>query len=131
MMTISTRALWVLAFSALAIGTAACAAPDSGSDADEPSATELRKKVLLIGLEGVRPDVLADVATPNIDALIDQGAFSASARTGYPSVSGPGWSSMLIGVWPEKHGVTNNDFENKHYDEYPDFLTRIESVRPD
>jgi len=131
MMTISTRALWALAFSALAIGTATCAAPDSGSDADEPSATELRKKVLLIGLDGVRPDVLAEVATPNIDALIDQGAFSASARTGYPSVSGPGWSSMLTGVWPEKHGVTNNDFENKHYDEYPDFLTRIESVRPE
>ncbi len=102
-----------------------------GEDADEPSLTDFRKKVLLIGLDGVRPDVLAEVETPNIDALIDQGAFSASARTSYPSVSGPGWSSMLIGVWPEKHGVTNNDFENKHYDVYPDFLTRIESIRPE
>ena len=48
-----------------------------------------------------------------------------------PSVSGPAWSSMLTGVWPAKHGVTNNKFTGKRYDEFPDFLTRIEQVRPD
>lgn len=131
-MGLMTSRLVVLALVPFALSANACSAPDSGaSGADDPSATELRKKVLLIGLDGVRPDVLAEVATPNIDALIREGAFSSNARTGYPSVSGPGWSSMLIGVWPDKHGVTNNEFENKRYDEYPDFLTRIESVRPD
>jgi predicted AlkP superfamily pyrophosphatase or phosphodiesterase len=123
-----------LAIVPLTLGVNACSPSASGARDSETEAapgTELRKKVLLIGLDGVRPDVLAEVATPNIDALIDRGAFSANARTGYPSVSGPGWSSMLIGVWPEKHGVTNNDFEDKHYDVYPDFLTRIESVRPE
>ena len=130
--TLVVLALVILALVPLTLGLTACAEPDSGGGgADDPSATEVRKKVLLIGLDGVRPDVLAEVTTPNIDALISQGAFSSNARTGYPSVSGPGWSSMLIGVWPEKHGVTNNEFENKRYDEYPDFLTRIESVRPE
>ena len=117
----------------------ACSAPDSaagGGEArsearDGDASSAVVRKVLLIGLDGVRPDLLAEVPTPNIDALIAGGAFSANARTGYPSVSGPGWSSMLIGVWPEKHGVTSNEFENKRYDEYPDFLTRIESVRPE
>lgn len=88
-------------------------------------------KVLLIGIDGVRPDVLAEVATPNLDALIADGAFSDEAQTGRPTVSGPGWSSMLIGVWPEKHGVHSNDFSGNRYDRHPDFLTRIESVRPD
>ena len=46
-------------------------------------------------------------------------------------MSGPGWSSFLIGVWPDRHGVTSNQFENKNYGEYPDFLTRIEQVRPE
>jgi len=46
-------------------------------------------------------------------------------------VSGPGWSSLLTGVWPDKHGVTDNSFRGKRYDEYPDFLTRIERVRPE
>jgi predicted AlkP superfamily pyrophosphatase or phosphodiesterase len=87
--------------------------------------------VLVIGIDGVRPDILADVPTPNLDDLAAEGAYSAEARTGYPSVSGPGWSSLLLGVWPEKHGVTDNTFEGKRYDRYPDFLTRIEQVRPE
>ena len=87
-------------------------------------------KVLVIGIDGVRPDVLAEVPTPNIDALALGGTFTARARTTIPSVSGPSWSSMLTGVWPEKHGVRGNDFEGRRFLEYPDFLTRIESVRP-
>ena len=38
---------------------------------------------------------------------------------------------MLTGVWPDKHGVTNNDFTGKRFEEYPDFLTRVEQLRPD
>jgi len=38
---------------------------------------------------------------------------------------------MLIGVWPAKHGVLNNDFSTNRYDRYPDIFTRIESLRPD
>jgi predicted AlkP superfamily pyrophosphatase or phosphodiesterase len=88
-------------------------------------------RVLLIGIDGVRPDVLAEVETPNLDALIERGAFTDRARTGYPTVSGPGWSSFLTGVWPEKHGVTDNEFQGKNYDAFPDLFTRIESVRPE
>ena len=74
---------------------------------------------------------MAEVSTPNLDALAREGLFIDNARTTTPSVSGPAWSSMLTGVWPEKHGVTNNEFTGKRYKEFPDFLTRIEQVRPD
>lgn len=89
------------------------------------------KKVLVIGIDGVQTDVMAEVATPNIDALVAEGAWSMKARTTIPTISGPSWSSMLIGVWPDKHNVFNNNFEGNRYEEYPDFLTRIESVRPE
>jgi len=102
--------------------------PDAGR---APAVGALVPKVLLIGIDGVRPDVLAEVSTPHIDALAATGAYTATARTGMPSVSGPSWSSMLTGVWPEKHGVVDNDFTGKRYDFYPDFLTRIERVRPE
>ena len=88
-------------------------------------------KVLLIGIDGVRPDVLAEVATPNIDALAASGWYTAEARTTTPSVSGPSWSSMLTGVWPGKHGVTNNNFTGRDYDTWPGFLTRAERERPE
>jgi predicted AlkP superfamily pyrophosphatase or phosphodiesterase len=35
---------------------------------------------------------------------------------------------MVIGVWSDKHGVHNNDFTENVYDQYPDFLTRLEQV---
>ncbi|MCY4572942.1 MAG: alkaline phosphatase family protein, partial [Gemmatimonadetes bacterium] len=88
-------------------------------------------KVLLIGIDGVRPDVLAEVPTPNIDALVQEGWYTAQARTTTPSVSGPSWSSMLTGVWPAKHGVTNNNFTGRDYATYPSFLTRVEAARPE
>ena len=85
-------------------------------------------KVLVIGIDGIRPDVLAEVPTPNLDALAAAGAYTAQAQTGFPTVSGPGWSSFLTGVWPDKHGVVSNDFSPNTYDRYPDFLTRLEQV---
>ncbi|MDE2879370.1 alkaline phosphatase family protein [Candidatus Palauibacter soopunensis] len=87
--------------------------------------------MLLIGIDGVRPDVLAEVPTPVMDSLAAGGWYTASARTTTPSVSGPAWSSMLTGVWPEKHGVLDNGFEGRRYREHPDFLTRLERDRPD
>ena len=90
-----------------------------------------QEKVLLIGIDGVRPDVLAEVATPNLDRLISEGAFSDRVRTTRPTRSGPAWSSMLTGVWPEKHGVRSNNFQGNRYAAYPDFLSRIEKLRPD
>ncbi len=89
-----------------------------------------KKKVLLIGLDGVRVDVLAAAYTPHLDALIAEGTFSDHAQTRPPTVSGPGWSSMVTGVWADKHRVTGNDFSGNDYAAYPDFLSRLEQVNP-
>jgi len=113
---------------ALLCGAAAMAALLCASPT--PAATQTTPKVLLIGIDGVRPDVLAEVPTPNMDALAASGWYTAEARTTTPSVSGPSWSSMLTGVWPEKHGVTDNNFTGRDYDAWPSFLTRVEQERP-
>jgi predicted AlkP superfamily pyrophosphatase or phosphodiesterase len=94
-----------------------------------PEGQALReKRLLLIGLDGVRVDILVQAATPHIDSLIADGVFTDRARTRPPTVSGPGWSSMLTGVWADKHGVTGNDFTANDYAAYPDFLTRLERI---
>ena len=91
---------------------------------------ERSKKVLLIGIDGVRTDILSVADTPNIDALADAGIYTDNAWTRPPTVSGPGWSNMLTGVWPEKHRVEGNDFAGNDYTSYPDFFTLIERVEP-
>ncbi|MDF2709432.1 MAG: hypothetical protein K0R62_5084 [Nonomuraea muscovyensis] len=45
--------------------------------------------------------------------------------------SGPGWSSVATGVWPDKHGVVDNGFAGAQFTKYPDFLTRAQEARPD
>jgi predicted AlkP superfamily pyrophosphatase or phosphodiesterase len=115
---------------------AACQAEPPGGEippgeAAIGAAASAQPKVLVIGIDGVRPDVLAEVNTPALDALIAEGSFTDAAITGLPSVSGPGWSSFLIGVHPGKHGVFDNSFAGENYTTYPDFLTRIEQVRPE
>ena len=91
-------------------------------------AGDVTKKVLVIGLDGIRVDILAEATTPNIDELIAEGFFNDQARTNVRTVSGPGWSSMLIGARTDKHLVDSNNFTGNDYTTYPDFLTRLEQV---
>ena len=87
------------------------------------------KKVLVIGIDGCRPDALIAAKTPNIDSLVADGAWSI-AKADPITVSGPCWSSMLCGVWDDKHGVKDNGFAGSDYKDYPDFLTLLKRYRP-
>lgn len=90
-----------------------------------------RKKALVLGIDGCRPDALLAADAPNLHALIKNGAFSAKAQTGDMTASGSGWGSLLTGVWREKHGVRGNDFKLQNFAEFPDMLSRIKKVRPE
>lgn len=66
--------------------------------------------VLVIGVDGMSPDGVQKARTPNLNALIDRGAYSMHARAVLPSSSSPNWASMIMGAGPEQHGVTSNDW---------------------
>jgi predicted AlkP superfamily pyrophosphatase or phosphodiesterase len=93
-------------------------------------------RVLLLGIDGCRTDALRAAKVPNLRALIDAGAFSERTNIvgtrgdSADTVSGPGWSNLLTGVWADKHGVLNNDFKVSHYDEYPHFFRLLKQVFP-
>ncbi len=88
-------------------------------------------KVLIIGIDGIRPDALLTAHTPNLDQLIQDGAWSNHALTDVHTVSGPCWSSILTGVWSPRHGVIDNTFENNHYAKYPHFFALLKEQQPD
>jgi predicted AlkP superfamily pyrophosphatase or phosphodiesterase len=103
------------------------------ADAAEPK----RPKVLFLGIDGCRFDALRASETPHLDQLIAEGAYSDTTQilgdryAGNDTVSGPGWSSILTGVWADKHGVDDNDFKRPNFKEYPHFFQRLKQVRPD
>ncbi len=84
------------------------------------------KKLLIIGVDGCRPDALMAANTPNIDRLMENAVYSLDAINEGTTLSGPSWSAMLTGVWEDKHGVTDNSFEGQNFNEYPSFFKFIE-----
>uniref|UniRef100_A0A7C2NYU3 Nucleotide pyrophosphatase n=1 Tax=Schlesneria paludicola TaxID=360056 RepID=A0A7C2NYU3_9PLAN len=100
------------------------------------AAAEPVPKVLFLGIDGCRWDAVEAANTPHLDRLVRDGYFAlgteilAPRETPGDTVSGPGWSNLLCGVWPDKHGVVDNTFRGSNYQEYPHFFARIKQARP-
>ena len=88
--------------------------------------TQTTKKVLVIGIDGCRTDALELANTPEIDNLISNGIYSPDALNEDITISGPGWSAILCGVWSDKHLSIDNSFIGTDYTNYPSLFKHIE-----
>lgn len=95
-----------------------------------PLGIEPVRKVLFIGWDGVRSDALLASNTPNFDSLLQTSIYSFHVDRGPYTVSTPGWSTILHGVWPEKHGLTENSFKKNNYKQYPDIFHLLRRSKP-
>jgi len=89
-----------------------------------------KRKVLIIGMDGVRTDALQQANTPNIDNLIAGGFYTYESWHEGITVSGPSWSTIMTGVEYQKHGVTSNSYSGSQYNNYPYFPTHAKSCLP-
>lgn len=67
-------------------------------------------RVLILSIDGLRPDAIALAPMPNLLALLQNSAYALNAQTVYPSVTLVAHASMLSGLCPSKHGVDWNDY---------------------
>ncbi len=100
------------------------------------------KRVLLIGIDGCRADALRAAMgsgkAPAFRRLAGDGCAAWNVFAGgeeggateQATSSGPGWSSILTGVWRNKHGVRSNKFENHRLADFPHFMRRLKNARP-
>jgi predicted AlkP superfamily pyrophosphatase or phosphodiesterase len=80
------------------------------------------QRVVIMSIDGGRPDVVLRANTPNVRALCADGSFTFWARTTELSVTLPSHASMITGVTPDKHGILfNKDVpeEELFYPKYP------------
>jgi hypothetical protein len=63
------------------------------------------KYVVIITIDGMRPDGMEQADTPTLDRLKAVGAYSLKAQTINPAYTLPSHVSMLSGVVPQKHGI--------------------------
>ena len=87
------------------------------------------RRVLVVGIDGVRLDLLGALRTPGLDSVRDAGFLApvlVDEQT--PTMSGPCWATIVTGVHVGKHGIWNNDFAGHRLGVFPDFATRLARV---
>jgi predicted AlkP superfamily pyrophosphatase or phosphodiesterase len=73
-----------------------------------PPASSLTSHVVLISVDGLRPDAIGEFEAPTLQRLIREGSYTLKARTINPSKTLPSHTSMLTGEAPDRHGVLWN-----------------------
>jgi predicted AlkP superfamily pyrophosphatase or phosphodiesterase len=68
------------------------------------------KHVILLSVDGLRPDAIQLAPMPNLINLMKTSAYTLTAQTVHPSVTLIAHASMLTGLCPSKHGIDWNDY---------------------
>ncbi|MCL2300162.1 MAG: alkaline phosphatase family protein [Firmicutes bacterium] len=90
------------------------------------------KRVAILGVDGAG-NFFSRTPTPCMDELFAAGAVTYDALTSIPTVSAQCWGSLLLGVGPETHGLTNNIVRAAPYDvasPYPSIFRVARAAMP-
>jgi predicted AlkP superfamily pyrophosphatase or phosphodiesterase len=87
------------------------------------------KKLLIIGIDGCRADVLTKQFAPAMDSMVHlpNTAYTYSMKTERRTMSAPNWASMLTGVHCNRHDAKMNNFRFNKIDKYPHFYKYLEA----
>lgn len=88
--------------------------------------------VIVVGIDGAGAFV-RNADTPNFDRIFESGAVTYDALASNPTISAECWGSMLLGVGPEVHGLTNEIVSSTPYptdSQFPSLFRRIRERMP-
>ena len=89
--------------------------------------------VVVVGIDGAGSFV-KDASTPNFDRIFADGAVTYDALASNPTISAECWGSMLLGVGPEVHKLTNGIVSSVPYptdSPFPSLFRPIREAMPD
>lgn len=64
--------------------------------------------LLFITIDSLGPEVLEKTETPFLDSVAEMGSSVVDMRSCFPTLTTPMMSTILTGVYPEKHGISSN-----------------------
>ena len=70
----------------------------------------MNRKVILISIDGMRPDGLLQCNNPFVQELMQKGSYTLTGSSVTPSVTLPCHMSIFHSVTPERHGVLTNTY---------------------
>ena len=66
------------------------------------------EKVVLVSIDGMRPDGFLACGNPFIEEMMKLGSYTLEGKTVFPSVTLPCHTSLFHSVTPQRHGITTN-----------------------
>lgn len=69
--------------------------------------------VILISFDGFRHDYADSLSLPNINKFIENGAHADALIPCFPSLTFPNHYSIVTGLYPENHGIVENNFYDR------------------
>ncbi|TMV47421.1 nucleotide pyrophosphatase [Paenibacillus mesophilus] len=91
------------------------------------------ERVFIIGWDGAGTFV-RNADTPNLDRLMRDGASGFDVQTASPTISAQCWGTLLHGVEPDKHLLTNEKVSSETYPDdspYPSVFRVVRDAYPD
>ena len=76
----------------------------------------ISRKIVLILIDGMRPDGLLQAEAPVLKGLMANGSYSLKAQSVLPSLTLPCINSLIRGVRPEMHGTLTNVFDSSRWE---------------
>lgn len=79
--------------------------PSQSAQPDQP-----KRHVVLISIDGLRPDMYLDKSwpTPNLQALMQQGVYADHLKSVFPAYTYPSHAAMVTGALPARSGICYN-----------------------
>ena len=69
--------------------------------------------LLLISIDGLRPDYLGKGYTPNLDRIAAQGVRAQWMNPSYPVLTFPNHFTLVTGLRPDRHGIVHNSMRDE------------------
>ncbi len=79
-----------------------------GQREEERSVSTEKRRVLIVGADGLRPDLVDPELMPTYAKLMAQGTRFAEHHAVYPTLTRVNMSALTSGCTPGKHGVVAN-----------------------
>ncbi|MCU7906902.1 MAG: alkaline phosphatase family protein, partial [Candidatus Thiodiazotropha sp. (ex Epidulcina cf. delphinae)] len=98
----------------------------TGGGSSSGGSNKKKPKVLVLGMDGVQYEQIALTPTPNLDKLNITRAYAGGVlgtKQQQVTYSGPGWATLMTGVWVDQHGVSSNKAVHATY---PSLFNRLE-----
>ncbi|MFZ6849089.1 ectonucleotide pyrophosphatase/phosphodiesterase [Undibacterium sp. RuRC25W] len=102
---LSASLVWMLAACNQPLKSLAPEVPVSTTQAQRPP-------VILVSIDGFKPEYLQRGVAPTLSTLADQGVLADVMRPSFPSITFPNHYTLVTGLRPDHHGIVGNTMDD-------------------